>query len=99
MVNDHQRRAGEREERMLDAASKKRQRPNADTSSAATATDGSRQDERDRSRSSGAGIQPSESRMNRIAHRAHEIYEAREGEHGKALEDWLQAEREIDSEL
>ena len=40
-----------------------------------------------------------ESRMNRIARRAHEIYEARGGEHGKALEDWLQAEREIDLEL
>jgi hypothetical protein len=38
------------------------------------------------------------SRMNRIARRAHEIYEARGGEHGKALEDWLQAEREIDAE-
>ena len=41
---------------------------------------------------------PSESRINRIARRAHEIYEARGGEHGKALEDWLQAEREIDAE-
>jgi hypothetical protein len=37
--------------------------------------------------------------MSKIARRAHEIYEARGGEHGKALEDWLQAEREIDSEL
>jgi hypothetical protein len=40
-----------------------------------------------------------ESRMDRIARRAHEIYEARGGEHGRALEDWLQAEREIDAEL
>ena len=40
-----------------------------------------------------------ESRMNRIARRAHEIYEARGGAHGKALEDWLQAEREIDAEI
>jgi hypothetical protein len=39
-----------------------------------------------------------ELRMNRIARRAHEIYEARGGQHGKALEDWLQAEREIDAE-
>ena len=48
---------------------------------------------------SNAGPVPevSESRMNRIARRAHEIYEARGGEHGKALEDWLQAEREIDA--
>ena len=34
-----------------------------------------------------------------IAARAHEIYQARGGEHGKAVEDWLQAEREIDGEL
>ena len=34
--------------------------------------------------------------MTRIARRAHEIYEARGGNEGKALEDWLQAEREID---
>jgi hypothetical protein len=47
----------------------------------------------------GAGLQPSESRMNRIARRAHEIYEARGGEHGKAMEDWLQAEREIDAAI
>jgi hypothetical protein len=40
-----------------------------------------------------------ESRMNRIARRAHEIYEARGGSHGKALEDWLQAEREIDDAM
>jgi hypothetical protein len=40
-----------------------------------------------------------ESRISRIARRAHQIYEARGGEHGKALEDWLQAEREIDAEM
>jgi hypothetical protein len=40
-----------------------------------------------------------ESRISRIARRAHEIYLARGGEHGKALEDWLQAEREIDAEI
>jgi hypothetical protein len=45
-----------------------------------------------------AAHQPPESRMSKIARRAHEIYEARGGEHGKALEDWLRAEREIDSE-
>jgi hypothetical protein len=39
-----------------------------------------------------------ESRLGRIARRAHEIYENRGGEHGKALEDWLRAEREIDNE-
>ena len=42
--------------------------------------------------------QPAEGRMDRIARRAHEIYERRGGEHGKAIEDWLQAEREIDAE-
>ena len=40
-----------------------------------------------------------ESRMNRIARRAHEIYEARSGQHGTALEDWLTAERQIDEEI
>jgi hypothetical protein len=40
-----------------------------------------------------------ESRMNQIARRAHEIYEARGGTDGKALEDWLQAEREIDTAM
>jgi Protein of unknown function (DUF2934) len=40
-----------------------------------------------------------ESRMNRIARRAHEIYEARGGQDGKALDDWLQAEREVDAEM
>ena len=47
----------------------------------------------------GAVLQPSEPRLNRIAQRAHEIYEARGGEHGKAMEDWLQAEREIDAAI
>jgi Protein of unknown function (DUF2934) len=47
----------------------------------------------------GAVLQPSEPRLNRIAQRAHEIYEARGGEHGKAVEDWLQAEREIDAAI
>lgn len=40
-----------------------------------------------------------ESRMNRIAGRAHEIYERRKGRHGTALEDWLTAERQIDDEI
>jgi hypothetical protein len=43
--------------------------------------------------------QPREPRMNRIARRAHEIYEARGGQHGKAMDDWLQAEREVDTEM
>ena len=40
-----------------------------------------------------------ERRLERISVRAREIYEARGGEHGQALDDWLQAESEIDSEL
>lgn len=43
--------------------------------------------------------QPAESRLNRIARRAHEIYEERGGEHGKSMEDWLKAERQIDAEI
>jgi hypothetical protein len=38
-------------------------------------------------------------RMERIAIRAREIYEARGGAHGQDLDDWLQAEREIDADL
>ena len=34
-----------------------------------------------------------------IAIRAREIYEARGGAHGQDLDDWLQAEREIDADL
>jgi hypothetical protein len=40
-----------------------------------------------------------ESRMNRIAKRAHELHEARGGQHGTAMEDWLTAERQIDDEI
>jgi hypothetical protein len=36
------------------------------------------------------------SRLDRIALRAHQIYEQRGGEHGRSVDDWLQAEREID---
>jgi hypothetical protein len=42
---------------------------------------------------------PSARRLDRIARRAHEIYDARGGQHGKDLDDWLQAEREIDAEI
>lgn len=40
-----------------------------------------------------------ERRMNRIAKRAHELYEARGGAQGTALDDWLAAERQIDAEI
>jgi hypothetical protein len=84
---------------MLETASPK-QRRRADTSAPPRATDSTPQDEGDRSPSTARSAhQPPESRMSKIARRAHDIYEARGGEHGKALEDWLQAEREIDSEL
>jgi len=38
-------------------------------------------------------------RLERIATRAFELYEARGGEHGQDLADWLQAERQIDDEI
>jgi hypothetical protein len=41
---------------------------------------------------------PKESRLDRISRRAHMIYERRGGQHGRDLDDWLQAEREIDGE-
>jgi hypothetical protein len=80
---------------MLDTVSKKHQR-----GAALGSRGGVRQNQSEPSISaSESGNQPHESRINRIARRAHEIYEARGGEHGKALADWLQAEREIDTEL
>lgn len=83
---------------MVNTASK-RPRLLADRFSNSRAIDGVRQKERDLSRSTPEERhQSSESRMNRIAHRAHEVCEARGGAHGTALEDWLQAEREIDSD-
>ena len=48
---------------------------------------------------SGIADRPHETRMMRIARRAHEIYEARGGVEEKAIDDWLQAEREIDAEI
>jgi aromatic-L-amino-acid/L-tryptophan decarboxylase len=42
---------------------------------------------------------PGESRLDRIARRARELYEARGGAHGRDLDDWLAAEREIDAEI
>ncbi|MGH9331192.1 MAG: DUF2934 domain-containing protein [Vicinamibacterales bacterium] len=39
-----------------------------------------------------------ERRLDKIARRAYEIYEARGGEHGRDMDDWLRAEREIDGE-
>ena len=38
-------------------------------------------------------------RFERVAARAFELYEARGGEHGQDIADWLQAERQIDEEI
>jgi Protein of unknown function (DUF2934) len=85
---------------MVEAASAKLQRRRADRRSASPTTDRIRQERDDPSSAiPGVSDKKSESRMNRIARRAHEIYEARGGEHGKALEDWLEAQRQVDAEL
>ncbi len=38
-------------------------------------------------------------RLERISARAFELYEARGGEHGQDIADWLEAERQIDDEI
>jgi hypothetical protein len=38
-------------------------------------------------------------RLERIAARAFEIYEARGGEHGRDVDDWLAAEEQVDAEI
>jgi hypothetical protein len=38
-------------------------------------------------------------RQERIAARAFELYEARGGEHGRDLDDWLKAEQQIEDEF
>jgi hypothetical protein len=38
-------------------------------------------------------------RLERITARAYDLYEARGGEYGKDLDDWLQAEQQIDDEI
>lgn len=88
------------EEGMLDTASKRDSAAVATSVAPSSASAATPQDRRDDSPSAPERESESyESRMNRIARRAHEIYEARGGQHGKAMEDWLQAEREIDAEL
>ena len=42
------------------------------------------------------GLSPS--RLDRISQRAYAIYQARGGDHGRSLDDWLEAERQIDAE-
>lgn len=83
-----------------DTPSEKRRGSSAGQSSAATATEDKPRDEREKLTPAPAPKQrPSEPRLERIAQRAHEIYERRGGAHGKDLDDWLQAEREIDAEM
>jgi len=48
--------------------------------------------------SPGVEMSSDEPRMTRIAKRAHELYEARGGNDGRDIDDWLQAEREVDGE-
>ena len=48
--------------------------------------------------SPGVEMSSDEPRMTRIAKRAHELYEARGGNIGRDIDDWLQAEREVDGE-
>ena len=43
-------------------------------------------------------IKPRELSTEQIAHRAHELYVQRGGEHGKDLQDWLRAEKELSDE-
>ena len=38
-------------------------------------------------------------RLDRVAARAFELYEARGGEHGQDVDDWLRAEQQIESEF
>lgn len=38
-------------------------------------------------------------RLDRIAARAYDLYEARGGADGQDVDDWLQAERQIDDEI
>jgi hypothetical protein len=38
-------------------------------------------------------------RLERIAARAYELYEARDGAHGQDFDDWLRAEQQIDDEI
>ena len=86
---------------MLETASTEHQRRRANRSAPPPrAAESSPQEDVDLSPSiASSADRPPEPRMSRIARRAHEIYEARGGQHGTALEDWLQAEREVDDEI
>jgi hypothetical protein len=44
-------------------------------------------------------VERRESSTEQIARRAHELYVQRGGEHGKDVEDWVRAEKELSSEL
>jgi hypothetical protein len=57
-----------------------------------------RQDEREIADTSSVPEGSPPSRLDRISQRAYAIYQARGGEHGRSLDDWLEAERQIDAE-
>ena len=80
------------------ATTREQSASDAATRALASASERTSENQRD-DRSRPMPAMPHESRMNRIARRAHEIYEARGGEHGTELGDWLQAEREVDAEI
>jgi hypothetical protein len=44
-------------------------------------------------------VRPGVNRDERIARRAFELYAARSGSNGDSLQDWLEAERQIEAEL
>jgi len=83
---------------MLDTATTREQSA-SDAATRALARASERTSDNQRDDRSQPMPQSHEPRMNRIARRAHEIYEARGGEHGTELDDWLQAEREVDLEI
>jgi hypothetical protein len=72
----------------------KRERVHASTAGRAEETMSDATNTKDRNRSE---VPPT--RLARIAQRAHEIYEGRGGQDGKDMDDWLQAEREVDAEI
>ena len=85
---------------MLETTPKKRRDTTSRRSTAVASTGQNRQDERDTVTPQPLPTQElREPRLEKIARRAHEIYERRGGTHGKDLDDWLQAEREIDAEM
>jgi hypothetical protein len=74
-------------------------RPPSASALARNGSTGTNRERRVRATPDRSAPESGEPRLERIGRRAHEIYEARGGQHGRALDDWLQAEREIDAEM